>query len=127
MWTDHFDIQELYTLCDSRLQDIRNSLALTTLQAVKASIVPSDFNLDGYGPLVTSVLYRLRFQSETKPFDSITATLSASLVCTCIEEGGLGIQQDDNDSRLEQLSLAVDVIAFHSRACECSPMGDATR
>lgn len=111
-------IQRLYESCTSRVSDIRLSLALAVLRAEDSPVVPEDFAAEPLASLVTRVLYRLRFQSEQKPFDSSSFALAAPLLRQCIEKEGLGVEKGDTDAAMEQLALAIDVIAFHVRQCE---------
>ena len=80
--------------------------------------MPEDFAAEPLASLVTRVLYRLRFQSEQKPFDSSSFALATPLLRQCIEKEGLGVEKGDTDAAMEQLALAIDVIAFHVRQCE---------
>lgn len=114
------DIQRLYESCTSRVSDIRLSLALAVLRGEDSPVVPEDFSAEPLATLVTRVLYRLRFQSEQKPFDSSSFALATPLLRQCIEKEGLGVEKGDTDAAMEQLALAIDVIAFHVRQCELS-------
>ena len=93
-------------------------MALAVTRGEESIIVPADFSAEELSTLVTRVLYRLRFQSDQKPFDVSTFALAGPLLSKCIEKEGLGIQAGDNDAAMEQLALVVDVIAFHVRHCE---------
>lgn len=93
-------------------------MALAVLRAEGSVVVPEDFRAEALAQLVTRVLYRLRFQSEQKPFDASTFAMAAPLLTRCIEGEGLGLEKGDNDAAMEQLALVIDVIAFHVRACE---------
>lgn len=89
---------------------------------MKSTIVPSDFALEDLAGLTARVLYRLRFQSEKSPFDSSTFTLAYPLLSQCIAQEGLGLSSGDTDAILEQITLTIDIFAFHAAECESSDL-----
>lgn len=67
---------------------------------------------------MTRVLYRMRFLAEQSPFDAGTFAYVDPLISRIIRSGGIGLERSDTEAILEQLALAVDLIAFHARQCE---------
>lgn len=61
------------------------------------------------------VLYRLRFLSENATFDAATFSYAFPLLRKVLSAGG--IEASDEDEALEQVSLALSVIKFHSGDC----------
>lgn len=97
---------------------MRLSLALAVLRGEAPAVVPEEFEGEPLSVLVTRVLYRLRFQSEKEPFDPSTFSMAAPLLSQCIGSEGLGVEQGDADSAMEQLALVIDIIGFHVRLCK---------
>lgn len=65
------------------------------------------------GPdLVTRVLYRIRTAAEQQAVDAVTYGIFAALVTRIIAEKGIGVKADDTEASMEQVALAVDVLAF---------------
>lgn len=85
-------------------------------------MVPADFALEDLASLVARVLYRVRFQSEKEPFEPSTFALLYPLLAECIAQEGAGINNDDSDAVLEQLTLTVDIFSFHAKRCEIHPL-----
>ena len=66
--------------------------------------------------LVTRLLYRLRFMSEQRPFDAITMSYLLPLITLVLRNKGIGLfDGDDSD---EQVTLALEFLAFHTDLCE---------
>lgn len=66
--------------------------------------------------LVTRLLYRLRFMSEQRPFDAITMSYLLPLITLVLRHKGIGLfDGDDSD---EQVTLALEFLAFHTDLCE---------
>ena len=65
--------------------------------------------------LVTRILYRLRFSSEQRPFDSVSLAYIMPLVFSVLNNQGLGLSAADDVD--EQLTLAFEFISFHIDNC----------
>lgn len=62
--------------------------------------------------LVTRVLYRLRFSSEQRSFDTVSLAYVLPLVFAVLRGNGLGVSaREDID---EQLTLALEFLSFHA-------------
>ena len=70
--------------------------------------------------LVLRVLYRLRSLSEQSPFDAATFSYTSPLLTQVLVKGGVALAEEDDP--LEQVTLAVDIIRFHSGECEHFPL-----
>lgn len=64
--------------------------------------------------LATRVLYRLRFMSEQRPFDSVSLSYIFPLISMVLQHNGVGTS-DANES-VEQVTLALDFLSFHTDA-----------
>lgn len=73
--------------------------------------------LTWYAALIVRVLYRLRFLAEQAPFDAATFSYAFPLLQKILSSGG--VEATDEDHALEQVSLALSVIKFHSGECTC--------
>lgn len=85
---------------------------------MNAPIVPEEFAAEPLDALVTRVLYRLRYLAEKAPFDAGTFAYASPLSSRVVRSGGIGVAKGDQEAILEQVALALDFIAFHSRQCE---------
>lgn len=68
--------------------------------------------------LVTRILYRLRFSSEQRPFDSVSLAYILPLIFAVLENQGLGLSATDEAD--EQLTLAFEFLSFHADTCKLS-------
>lgn len=66
--------------------------------------------------LVTRILYRLRLTGEQRPFDSVSLIFILPLICTVLQQRGVG--QTNEDEADEQVTLALDFLSFHTDACK---------
>ena len=64
------------------------------------------------------VLYRLHTLSEQTPFDADTFSFMYPLLSQVMLKGGIAVTEDDDP--LEQITLALDTIKFHSGECKLS-------
>ncbi|KAI8992465.1 armadillo-type protein [Pilobolus umbonatus] len=94
------------------IQAIRDALVLATLRANKVEPIPSRWLDEPLSSLVTRILYRLRFISESSPLPSPSFAFCFPLLFQVIEQGGIGCQKNSEDS-LDQVTMAIDVIGFH--------------
>lgn len=90
---------------------------MSVLRSVEANVVPEDFTTEPVAGLVTRILYRLRYLADQAPFDAGTFAYASPLVSRVIRSGGIGLDKSDAEAALEQLTLALDFIAFHARQC----------
>ncbi|KAI5477515.1 translational activator [Pseudohyphozyma bogoriensis] len=112
--------QTLADICSPRLGQFKVAVGVAVLRGVDAQVVPSDFTTEPLDALVTRVLYRLRFLAEQAPFDAGTFAYASPLVSKVIRGGGIGLESGDQEAVIEQVSLALDIISFHSRQCSDS-------
>ncbi len=68
--------------------------------------------------LIIRVLYRLRFLAEQAPFDPATFSYVFPLLEQIIQQGGVSAQEDEE--KIEQVTLALDFVKFHCGECEHS-------
>jgi hypothetical protein len=69
-----------------------------------------------WSALVTRVLYRLRFLAEQAPFEVATFSYTFPLLNQVVVRGGVGVEEEED--RLEQVALALDIIKFHCGNCK---------
>jgi hypothetical protein len=62
------------------------------------------------------VLHRLRFLSEQAPFESATFSYAFPLLRFILTKGG--VETEDPEAPLEQVTLALDFIRFHVADCK---------
>jgi HEAT repeat protein len=97
----------------SRLGSIRPFIGAATLRAHDVSALPEHLTQEPFDDLVTRVLYRLRFSSEQRPFDSVSIIYFLPLILLLLEKGGFAANADERDA---QLVLAIEFLSFHSGA-----------
>lgn len=127
-------------MTSDRLDVYRKLLGIAVLRCNEVLAVPQDFQseeLNGlsftfsqcpatyhrfspffFSGLVLRVLYRLRFLSEQTPLDAATFSYAFPLLQKVLASGG--VEPADEDEALEQVSLALSVIKFHSGECKSS-------
>lgn len=66
--------------------------------------------------LVTRVLYRLRFMSEQRPFDSVSLNYIFPLISIVLRKNG--VESPNADETDEQVILALEFLSFHTDACK---------
>lgn len=110
-------MQTLGSICSDRLGASKVALGAAVLRGVEAQIVPAELSAEPLAALVTRVLYRMRYLAEQLPFDAGTFAYAAPLISRIVRSGGIGLEKGDTEAILEQLALAVDLIAFHARSC----------
>ena len=128
---------ETYLICSSlvspRLGSLRRFIGIATLRAFGTSDLPKYLEQEPLGgipsisqwicacadlvlDLVTRILYRLRFTSEQRPFDSVSMTYILPLIFIVLSQGGVGHSgADDVD---EQVTLALEFLSFHTDVCK---------
>ena len=111
---------ETYLECSrfvsSRLGSLRPFIGIATLRALGSSTLPKRLMEEPLGDLVTRLLYRLRFASEQRPFDSITLIYVLPLVFAVLQQSG--IARPAGDEADEQITLALEILSFHTDACK---------
>ena len=95
-----------------RLGSARSFIGVATLRALGSSNLPSNLLEEPLGDLVTRLLYRLRSASEQRPFDSLSLTYIMPLLFAVLRLKG--IAQAEADAADEQITLALEVISFHT-------------
>ncbi|KAK4055085.1 translational activator of GCN4 [Microbotryomycetes sp. JL201] len=110
-------VQALGDVCSDRLGFSKVALGVAVLRSVEAPIVPENFQSEPLPALVTRMLFRLRFLAEQEPFDAGTYAYAAPLVSKVLRNGGVGLEKSDSEGAMEQLTLALDFVAFHARHC----------
>ena len=101
----------------SRLGSLRTFIGIATLRALGSSTLPEELLEEPLGDLVTRLLYRLRFASEQRPFDSVSLIYLLPLVFAVLQQSG--IARPAGDEADEQITLALEILSFHTTACEC--------
>ncbi|KAJ9309219.1 hypothetical protein DTO217A2_1157 [Paecilomyces variotii] len=100
-----------------RLGNIRPFVGVATLRAQGSTYLPSDMEVEPLGELVTRILYRLRFASEQRPFDTSSLAYVLPLVLTVLSNNG--IEEKKGEEEGEQVLLALEFVSFH-----CSSFSD---
>ena len=128
---------ETYLICSnlvsSRLGSLRRFIGVATLRTLGTSDLPDYLEQEPLGgkfsmsqwicacadlllDLVTRILYRLRFTSEQRPFDSVSLTYILPLIFIVLRQGGAGYSGADEVD--EQVTLALEFLSFHTEACK---------
>ena len=111
---------EAYLECarfvSSRLLSQRTFIGIATLRALGSSNIPEELTKEPLGDLVTRLLYRLRFASEQRPFDSISLIYVLPLLFEVLQQSG--VARPLGDEADEQITLALEIISFHTDACK---------
>ena len=100
----------------SRLGSLRPFIGTATLRALGSSTLPEELVEEPLGDLVTRLLYRVRFTSEQRPFDGISLLYILPLVFAVLQNGG--IARATGDEADEQVTLALEILSFHTDACK---------
>ena len=111
---------EAYLECSrfvsSRLLSQRTFIGIATLRALGSSNIPEELTKEPLGDLVTRLLYRLRFASEQRPFDSISLIYVLPLLFVVLQQSG--VARPSGDEADEQITLALEILSFHTDACK---------
>ena len=99
-----------------RLGSLRPFIGVATLRALGSSTLPEILVEEPLGDLVTRLLYRVRFTSEQHTFDSISLIYMLPLIFAVLQQGG--IARATVDEADEQVTLALEIVSFHTDACE---------
>jgi hypothetical protein len=96
----------------SRIGILRPFIGIATLRALEVPHLDEELLQEPLGPLITRVLYRLRFSGEQRPFDTVSLTYILPLVFLVLENAGYG----DTDDAEAQIVLALEFLTFHTDA-----------
>ena len=111
---------EAYLECarfvSSRLLSQRTFIGIASLRALGSSNIPEELTKEPLGDLVTRLLYRLRFASEQRPFDSISLIYVLPLLFVVLQQSG--VARPSGDEADEQITLALEILSFHTDACK---------
>lgn len=94
------------------LQVIRDAIAMATLRANNIHPIPSRWLDEPLGALIPRVLYRLRFITESRPLPPASFGFCFPVLYQVIEQGAIDCEKND-ESALEQVTMAIDIIGFH--------------
>ena len=108
--------RECSRFVSSRLGSLRPFIGVATLRALGSSSLPEELMEEPLGDLVTRLLYRLRFASEQRRFDSISLIYLLPLIFAVLQQGGVARSAEDEAD--EQVTLALEILSFHTDACE---------
>ena len=108
--------RECSRFVSSRLGYLRPFIGIATLRALGSSSLPKELMEEPLGDLVTRLLYRLRFASEQRPFDTISLVYLLPLVFVVLQKNGIARSTEDEVD--EQVTLALEILSFHADACE---------
>jgi hypothetical protein len=96
----------------SRLGSFKSFVGVATLRALGSSALPAELLEEPLKDLVTRLLYRLHSTSAQRPFDSVSLIYLLPLVSTVLRQSGIG--QLDTDEADEQITLALEILSYHS-------------
>ena len=109
---------EAYLACSKyvapRLGAIRSFIGIATLRALGSSSLPANLREEPLGDLVTRLLYRLHSASQQRPFDSLSLMYIFPLLFAVLRQNG--VAQAEADAADEQITLALEIIAYHTDA-----------
>ncbi|KAL8685094.1 MAG: hypothetical protein Q9224_005968, partial [Gallowayella concinna] len=103
---------DLSRLIATRLGSLREFVGVAILRAVGTPSLPNNMKEEPLGDIVTRVLYRLRFLSEQRPFDTISLIYILPLAVVVLREHGIGRTEPDEIE--EQVTLALELLAHHA-------------
>ncbi|KAI8072432.1 armadillo-type protein [Gongronella butleri] len=96
---------------DSALCD---AIVLATLRAHGVQYLPSQWLEEPLPDLVARVVYRLRYQTESKALCASAFAICFPVLEQVIKQGGIVDAKSKEASSLEQVTLALDIISFHA-------------
>ncbi|ODQ64191.1 ARM repeat-containing protein [Nadsonia fulvescens var. elongata DSM 6958] len=97
-----------------RLGNMRKFMAVAILRASDVEIPDKNLIEESLKSLVLRVLYRLKFLSDQRPFDSVTLIFILPLVLRVLKERG--ISTTDEEEVDEQLMLALEILTAHAES-----------
>ncbi|KAJ5295238.1 hypothetical protein N7508_010059 [Penicillium antarcticum] len=96
----------------SRLGNLRSFVGIATLRAIGNTNLPAEMELESLGQLVTRILYRLRFASEQRPFDTASLAYVLPLISLILTHNGIDEAKGEEEGT--QVLLALEFLSFHS-------------
>ncbi|KAL8870658.1 MAG: hypothetical protein Q9174_003347, partial [Haloplaca sp. 1 TL-2023] len=102
----------LAKLMSPRLGSLRSFVGVASLRGLGTSTLPETMKEESLGDLVTRILYRIRFMSEQRPFDTISLLYMLPLAMKVLQAEGVG--RADADEIDEQITLALEFFTFHA-------------
>ncbi|KAJ5770721.1 uncharacterized protein N7511_002772 [Penicillium nucicola] len=96
----------------SRLGNLRSFVGIATLRAIGNTNLPAEMELEALGQLVTRILYRLRFASEQRPFDTASLAYVLPLISLVLTQNGIDEAKGEEEGT--QVLLALEFLSFHS-------------
>ncbi|KAJ6069490.1 hypothetical protein N7499_011377 [Penicillium canescens] len=96
----------------SRLGNLRSFVGIATLRAIGNTNLPAEMELEPLGQLVTRILYRLRFASEQRPFDTASLAYVLPLISLVLTQNGIDEAKGEEEGT--QVLLALEFLSFHS-------------
>ncbi|SCV00820.1 LANO_0F08724g1_1 [Lachancea nothofagi CBS 11611] len=118
---------KLSEVISDRLKPVRNSLALATLRAYNVQGMPENLTEEPLLELISRVLFRIKFVSNKKKFESLTLTFLLPLITKVLEDGKAISLKNSNkpmvksefveeDQEEEHLLLAIEIIGSHAES-----------
>ena len=105
-----------------RLGILRTFVAVATIRAINGTNISKELQQEPLLHLCTRILYRLKLQSEKRPFDAVTFIFTLPLISRILEQGGLGEPLSTEEAD-EQTALALEYISSNVELCmdNCVP------
>ena len=100
----------------NRLGTLKNFIAIATIRAINGTNISNDLKQEPLLHLCTRILYRLKFLSEKRPFDTISFHYTIPLIVKTLENGGLG-ESISLEEANEQITLALEYLSSHAELC----------
>jgi len=99
-----------------RLGALRPFIGVATLRALAAMGLPAELEVEPLEELATRVLYRLRFASEQRPFDTPSLAYTLPLIFAVLDNGRVGKPASVEDADAQVL-LALEFLSFQMGSC----------
>lgn len=99
-----------------RLGALRPFIGVVTLRAIGSVNLMPELEVEPLEELATRVLYRLRFASEQRPFDTASLAYTLPLIFTVLDNGKIGKPASSEDADAQVL-LALEFLSFQMSAC----------
>ncbi|KAK5942181.1 translational activator of GCN4 [Knufia obscura] len=109
-----------YLVCSNyvtdRLGALRPFIGVATLRALHTVGLPTELEVEPLEELAMRVLYRLRFASEQRPFDTPSLAYSLPLIFAVLDNGKIGKPASAEDADAQVL-LALEFLSFQMSSC----------
>lgn len=99
-----------------RLGSLRPFIGIATLRAIGSVGLPTEMEVEPLEELATRVLYRLRFASEQRPFDTPSLAYSLPLIFNVLDNGKIGNPSSVEDADAQVL-LSLEFLSFQMSSC----------